>query len=43
MIGGAVAAIPHPRLRTAAVVLIVGVAAWLELRDFAHHANTLTL
>lgn len=43
MIGGAVAAIPHPRLRTAAALAIVAVAAWLELRDFAHHANTLTL
>jgi hypothetical protein len=43
MIAGAVAAIPRPRLRTAASLVIVAVAAWLELRDFAHHANTLTL
>jgi len=43
MIGGTVAAIPRRGLRVAAAALVIAGAAWLEARDFMHHASTLRL
>jgi hypothetical protein len=42
-VAGAIAAIPHRRVRLAAAALVVAVAALLQVRDFAYHANTLLL
>jgi hypothetical protein len=42
-VGGALAAVPDRRLRWALAAAAVAGAAWLELRDFAHHANSLLL
>jgi drug/metabolite transporter (DMT)-like permease len=35
--------LPRRWMRWAAAAVVVGAAAWLELRDFAHHANSLRL
>ena len=43
MIGGAVAALPRRGLRLAVAALVIAGAAWLEARDFMHHASTLRL
>jgi hypothetical protein len=42
-IAGAVSALPRGWLRLAAASLTLVVAVWLELRDFAYHANSLRL
>jgi hypothetical protein len=43
LIAGAVAAIPSRAPRWAAAAVVVAVAAWLQVRDFAHHASSLRL
>lgn len=43
LVAGAVGSIASPRLRWAAAIIVVVVAAWLEARDFAYHANSLRL
>jgi hypothetical protein len=42
-IAGALSAIPEKRTRWALAALVLAVALWLQLRDFAHHANSLLL
>lgn len=42
-IAGAVSAMPRAWLRWAAALLSLGVAAWLQLRDFGYHAVSLRL
>jgi hypothetical protein len=43
LIAGAVMAVPRPRLRWALAAAVLAAAAWLQARDFAHHAVTLRL
>ena len=43
LVGGALAGIPNRTLRLATAALVIAAAAWLEVRDFTHHANTLLL
>ena len=43
LIAAAVAAIPSRAPRWAAAAVVVMVAAWIQLRDFAHHASSLRL
>jgi len=43
LIAGAVASIPARAPRWAAAAVVVAVAAWLQVRDFAHHASSLRL
>jgi hypothetical protein len=42
-IAAAATALPRARLRFAVAALVLAVAVWLQLRDFAHHANSLLL
>jgi hypothetical protein len=42
-VGAAVSALPQKRLRVAAAVLVVLVAAALQARDFLLHANSLLM
>ena len=42
-LAAAVCGLPRPALRRAAVILVLATAAWLQARDFAHHAVTLRL
>jgi hypothetical protein len=43
LVAGAVASLPRAWMRWGGAALCLGTAAWLELRDFAHHANSLRL
>ena len=43
LVAGAVASLPRAWMRWGGAVVAVGTAGWLELRDFAHHANSLRL
>jgi hypothetical protein len=43
LMAGALSAIPEKRTRWALTALVLAVALWLQLRDFAHHANSLLL
>jgi hypothetical protein len=43
LVAGGLSAIPHRTWRRVAAALVVGVAAWLQVRDFGHHASTLRL
>jgi hypothetical protein len=42
-IAGAVMSLPRSWMRRAAAAIVLVVAAWLQARDFAHHAVTLRL
>jgi hypothetical protein len=42
-IAGAIASLPSRGLRAAAAAGVLGTAAWLQARDFAHHASSLLL
>jgi hypothetical protein len=42
-IGAAVGGLPRAWMRRAGAALAVSTALWLQLRDFAHHANSLRL
>jgi hypothetical protein len=43
VIGAAVSALPRPWMRWGGAVAALGTALWLQLRDFAHHADSLRL
>ena len=41
LVAGGLSAIPDRTLRRIAVAVAIGVAAWLQVRDFGYHASTL--
>ncbi len=43
LVAGGLSAIPDRTLRRIAVAAALGVAAWLQVRDFGYHASTLRL
>ena len=43
LVAGGLSTIPDRTLRRIAAALAVGTAAWLQIRDFGYHANTLRL
>jgi hypothetical protein len=43
LVAGGVASLPRPWMRRSCALLAVATAVWLQLRDFAHHANSLRL
>ena len=43
LIAGAVWALPRAWLRWVGTTAVLGAALWLQLRDFAHHVNSLRL
>jgi hypothetical protein len=43
LVAGGLSTIPDRRWRSVAAAVVLGVAAWLQVRDFGHHANSLRL